>query len=257
MKQLFIRILSKIFFYIKLYIKNVITLIYPNKCVLCNTIIKTNNSLCSNCWKKIHFIHKPFCYKCSRPFKNFINEKDICIKCLKNKPSYIQARSAIVYDTNVSKILFKFKFYGKTFLKKFIAKTMLNVSQDILNNIDIFIPVPLHKKRLIYRKYNQSLLICNELAKYTNKIVLYDFLQKIKHTQPQTTLKYKKKKKNLKNKFVLNTKYLSNIDFYKQYNFAIIDDVITTESTINECIKVMNKYGIYNIYVITFLKSIF
>ena len=75
-----------------------------------------------------------------------------------------------------------------------------------------------------------------------------DFLQKIKHTQPQTTLKYQERKKNLKNKFVLNTKYLSNIDFYKQYNFAIIDDVITTESTINECIKVMNKYGIYNKY---------
>ena len=241
---------------IKEFFDKIIKLIFPPKCVLCGKIVETDDTLCCDCWKKVEFIHKPFCDKCSTPFEFKISEDDICLACIKNKPLYIKARSAFVYDNEISKLIFKFKFYDKMYLKRFMAKCMVNASADIIDKIDIFIPIPLHKKRLIFRKYNQSLLLANEIAKLTNKNVIYNFLCKTKHTAPQATLKQSDRKSNLKNKFAFNEEYLDRISEFKNLNFAIIDDVMTTGSTINECIKVLNDVGIKNVYAMTFAKTV-
>ena len=241
--------ISKIF-------NKILKVIFPPKCVLCDKIIEDEDSLCSDCWKKIKFIKEPFCNKCSTPFEFEVSDDDICLSCMKNKPLYIKSRSAVVYDSEVSKIIFKFKFYDKLHLKRFMGKCMCRASSDIIDNIDILIPIPLHKKRLIYRKYNQSLLLANEIAKNSGKIVIHDFLYKIKYTVPQASLKQSERQTNLKNKFAINPKYLNDIEKYKNLGFAIVDDVITTGSTVNECIKILNKAGINKVYSISFAKTV-
>lgn len=238
------------------FLTKLLKLIFPPKCVLCGKIIEDDDTLCHDCWSKVKFIERPYCSKCSTPLEFCVSGDDICIPCLVNKPLFIKSRSAVIYDEEVSKIIFNFKFHDKTYLKRFIGKCMFRASADIIDNIDILIPIPLHKKRLIFRKYNQSLLLANEIAKLSNKKVIHDFLCKTKHTVPQASLKQADRKKNLKNKFIINKKYLKNIDVYKNLNFAIIDDVMTTGSTINECIKVLNKSGIKNVYSITFAKTV-
>lgn len=237
------------------FLKYIIKLIFPAKCILCEKIVNQDNTLCEKCWEKIIFIKEPFCDKCSSPFEFNCSDKIICANCIKNNPPYIKLRSAVVYNNFVSKVIFKFKFYDKLHLKNFMAKTMLNAASDIIDNIDILIPVPLHKKRLIFRKYNQSLLLAEEIGKMANKKVIHNFLQKTKSTIPQVKLKQKNRIKNLHGKFLINHIYLQDINKYKQLNIALIDDVITTGSTITECIKTLNKYGITNIYAITFAKT--
>ena len=246
---------KKIYQYIIKLINSFISLIYPYKCPICNKIILDKDTFCSDCWKKVKFIHKPFCNKCSAPFEFQVGEDDICLNCINNKPLYIKLRSAVIYNKTISKLIFKFKFYDLTCLRYIMAKYMINASYDIINDVDVLIPVPLHKRRLIYRKYNQSLLLANEIANKTDKIVINDFLIKIAHTTPQVKLRKKDRQNNLKNKFIVNPKYLNNIDKYKSYNFAIVDDVITTGSTINECVKAFNNVDIYNVYVMTFAKT--
>ncbi len=238
------------------FLNKAIKLIFPPKCVLCGKIIENDDTLCPDCWKKIKFIEKPYCDKCSTPFEFEISSNDNCLSCIKNKPLYIKARSAIIYDNEIAKLIFNFKFHDKTYLKRFMGKCMFKASIDIIDNIDILIPIPLHKKRLIYRKYNQSLLLANEIGKLANKEVIYDFLYKTKHTVPQATLKQSDRISNLKNKFAIKSKYLENLEKYKNLNFAIIDDVMTTGSTINECTKVLNEVGINNVYAITFAKTV-
>jgi ComF family protein len=235
---------------------NIIKLIFPPKCCLCEKIVEDENSLCLECWEKIKFIKPPFCCKCSSPLEFNISDEDICLSCIKNNPSYIKLRSAVVYDRNSARIIFKFKFFDKMHLKKFMAKCMAKSAEDILENVDILIPVPLHKKRLVMRKYNQSKLLSDELAKITKKKTIYDFLYKNAHTIPQAKLKQNERMTNLKNKFSINPKYLKDLDKYKHLNFAIVDDVVTTGSTVNECTKTLNEAGIKNVYVISFAKTV-
>jgi len=237
-------------------LKKFTNLIFPPKCLLCEKIIEDEDTLCCDCWKKITFIKRPFCDKCSAPFDFNIDDDSVCVPCIKNKPLYIKARSAVVYNNYVAKIIFKFKFYDKIHIKRFMAKCMVSAADDIFKDIDILIPTPLHKKRLIYRKYNQSLLLANEIARLTNKRVLYNFLYKTTHTTPQAHLKQLDRKSNLRNKFAINQEYLDVIGNYRNLNFAIIDDVITTGSTVNECIRAMNDVGINNVYAISFAKTL-
>lgn len=237
------------------FFTKLINLIFPPKCILCGKVVEEYDTLCHDCWKDIEFIQKPFCSKCSSPLQMEISEDDLCANCLKNPPLYIKSRSAMVYSDETAKIIFKFKFYDKPHIKKFMAKTMVKASQDIIKNVDILIPIPLHKKRLIFRRYNQALILANEIGKLTNKNVVYNFLVKKKHTIPQAKLKGVERAKNLKDKFCINSKYLKNIKNYEALNFAIIDDVMTTGSTVNECVKVLHEVGIKNVYVITFAKT--
>lgn len=235
----------------------IIKLIFPPKCPLCEKIVEEDETLCKDCWEKIKFIKEPFCDKCSSPLEYKASKKVICAHCIQTKPLYVKLRSAVVYNSFVSKIIFKFKFYDKIHLKKIMAKLMVEASKDIMDDIDILIPIPLHKKRLIFRKYNQSLLLAEEIAKLTNKQVIYNFIYKNKHTVPQVKLKQKDRIENIKGKFSINKEYLDKIKEYKNLNFAIIDDVVTTGSTIKECIKVLNKAGIKNVYVISFAKTFY
>jgi ComF family protein len=184
-----------------------------------------------------------------------ISDDDICLKCAKEQPLYIKARSAFVYNNFISKLIMRFKFYDETYLKTFMAKNMLDASIDIIDKIDILIPVPLHKSRLRQRKYNQSLLLCKEIAGMSGKVIIGDFLLKTKQTTAQAELKQNARKENLKNNFMVNEKYL--MEEYKNKTFAIVDDVMTTGTTINECIKVLNKKGIKNVYAMTFAKTKF
>ena len=238
------------------FLKNSINLLFPPKCVYCGKIVEDYDTLCEDCWKKIKFIEKPFCDKCSTPLQEKVSEHDLCAKCLKEHNYFIKARSAVIYNKESAKIILWYKIYDKIHLKKFISKLMFNAAKDIINDIDVFIPVPLHKKRLIFRRYNQALFLAEEIAKLSNKTIIKDFLQRNKYTPPQSKLKRNERIVNLKNKFKINEKYLKAIDNYKNLNFAIVDDVMTTGSTINECIKAMNKCGIKNVYAITFAKTI-
>jgi ComF family protein len=230
-------------------------IIFPPKCVLCGKKVNEANTLCNKCWNEVKPIQKPFCSKCSSPLEIDVDENHICLACMKNKPNYIKLRSAFAYNDAVAKIVSKFKFSDAVYLRSFMAKNILRAGVDIIDDINIFIPVPLHLKRLRERKYNQSLLLCNELAKMTNKKVIADFLLKTKHTLPQVGLSETERETNLKNKFFVNQSYV--LADYKNFNFAIVDDVVTTGSTINECIKTLNDFGIKNVYALSFAKTTF
>ncbi|GMO62230.1 MAG: ComF family protein [Rickettsiales bacterium] len=229
-----------------------VRLLFPPKCMVCKRIITEYDTICPECWAKVKKIQRPFCAKCSEPLEFKISDDDICLNCLKNEPLYIKSRTAFIYNKFISKIIMRFKFYDETYLKTFMAKNMIDASADIIAQIDILIPVPLHKNRLRQRKYNQSLLLCKEIAKRTGKIVITDFLYKSKHTIPQAKLNQISRKENLKNNFKINKKYKG---LYKDKNFAIVDDVITTGTTINECVKILNRRGIKNVYAISFAKT--
>jgi ComF family protein len=236
-------------------IKALENFLFPPKCIICKNSVREYDTICQECWKSIKQIHYPYCAKCSNPFEfDMIDENNnICLSCINTPPLYVKNRSAFVYNKTISKLVLRFKFFDDTYLKKFMAKSMVNASADIINNIDILIPVPIHKKRLRERKYNQSLLLCKEIAKMTNKIILDDFLLKKEHTKPQSLLPSSERTKNLKNKFMINEKYNKKLFIGK--SFCIVDDVMTTGSTINECVRTINKFGIKNVYSMTFAKT--
>ena len=240
-----LRIIKKIF---NIFLE----ILYPYRCPSCKKIVHTNYVFCLDCWKKLRFIKKPICNICGDIFQFSINNIALCGKCLKEKPIYDKALSCFVYNKTISKAIFEFKFYQKTFLSKFFAKFIIINIKEIIDDIDYIVPIPMNIKRLRWRGFNQSLLLVKSVAKLINKPFISNLIIKTKHTKAQAKLKNKERKVNLNSVFKINKRYL---ELVKNKNILIVDDVITTGTTVNKCSKVLKEAGVNKVYITSIAKT--
>lgn len=229
-----------------------INLILPPRCIQCGKILSEYNGLCSECFNKIDFISEPYCYICGHPFSDTANTKfgikQICGNCAKERKHLVKMqRSAFVYDDNSKNLIIDFKFHDHTSSAEVLANMLFVAGKDIwAENPDFLIPVPMHKKRLLKRRYNQAALLCKYLSRKSLVPTDYFSLMRTQNTVPQVSLTGIKRRKNLKNAFtVKRAEKLNN------KSVVLVDDVKTTGSTLRECAKALQKAGVKNIYTLT------
>ena len=125
---------------------------------------------------------------------------------------------------------------------------MYRVGESALKNSDLIIPVPIHFLKRLKRKYNQTEILANHLSKLSNTEYEPRILRKSKRTKSQEGLSRKQREENIKNSFSINEKFASKL---KNKKIALIDDVLTTGSTVNECTRILKKSGAKSVTVIT------
>lgn len=119
----------------------------------------------------------------------------------------------------------------------------------IKNKQIILIPVPLHKKRLNYRGFNQAEVICNVLKeKVGDSATISHAIQRKRHTAQQAKLNKTERHKNLEDAFTIEKKVRLANRTYENDIFFIVDDVCTTGSTLENCAKVLKESGINKVY---------
>lgn len=229
-----------------------INLILPPRCIKCGKILSEHNGLCPECFSKIDFISEPYCYICGHPFSDTTDAKfgikQICGNCAKEKkPLFKMQRSAFVYDENSRNLIIDFKFHDKTSSAEVLANMLYVAGRDIwAENPDYLIPVPIHKKRLLKRRYNQSALLCKYLSKKSLIPTDYFSLVRTRNSIPQVSLSGAKRRNNLKDAFAIKANQTLS-----GKSVVLVDDVKTTGSTLRECAKVLHKAGVKNIYALT------
>lgn len=227
--------------------------IFPKKCFCCGEYID-ENYLCYECWKKINFISKPCCNICSYPFEFEEDEEAICGACITAKPEYDKAMSIFCYDYSARQIIHKFKYEDKLQILDYLIRLLNNAISPYIKNIDIITMVPTTKLKLLKRGYNQASLLAMKLAKINQILYLPELLIRKKNNISQVELKKEKRLKNVKNNFSINASYSSLV---KGKNILLIDDVITTGATINECSRQIRKLFPNKIFALTIAKTIF
>ena len=246
-------ILFKTIALIRQYFKIFINEIIPPRCISCKIITQDDTSFCSKCWEKIDFISNPQCHICSEPFELSVEKEVICPNCIKTRPLYNMARSALAYNENSRNMIIEFKYYNKTHTVDIFAKWMMINGQEVIENSDIIVPVPLHKMRILKRRYNQSALLANALGRLSKLPVRIDLLSRIKNTPPQSELSFNSRKNNVSNAFKTNKKKCADIE---GKNICLVDDVMTTGATVESCARVMLEAGAKNVNVLTIGKTI-
>lgn len=206
---------------------------------------------CEDCFKKLQFITEPKCKICSHPFEFAVKAQQTCPNCLQNPPFFDASITIYRYNEILQKTIGNFKYYDTTFLAKKFAKIL---ATKIKGDFDFLIAVPLHKKRLKERKFNQAVLLARFLAKALKLPFYNDFLVRRKYTTKQVSLNKNEREKNLRGAFVLNEKYK---DFVVGKNILLVDDVMTTGSTLNECARVLKNCGAKKITVAVLAKTVY
>lgn len=232
--------MKKIFISIKNFL---LDLLFPKFCLNCG---KEGSYLCQDCFSLIDTFKRQYCPFCSEP--KIVLDGKTCNSCRKPK-KLAGLYCAVSYDNFIVKKLinqFKYEPYIKELSKPL---TLLIVTHFInLNNLPnfkefILIPVPLHKKKLKQRGFNQASEIGKELSKNL-KVPLFDnVLIKIKQTLAQVELKKEQREKNIKGVFACQKPEL-----VKNRKILLIDDIFTTGSTVEECARVLKTAGAKEIW---------
>ena len=231
--------------------RSIIDLILPPRCVMCGQIMDTDKGICDECIEKIEFLKAPVCYHCGQPLIGVSQQSSLhllCGNCLNKKRKIFRfSRSAFAYDDFSKKLILDFKFYDRTDLAPELAKMLLVAGEDIFKaGVDIMVPVPLHYTRLIKRKYNQSALLAKELGKLTGIEVDNFSLYKKRPTKPQVECSGAARLHNLKGAFELK-----NNEKFEGKKVLLIDDVMTTGSTLKECTSILKKAKVKSIDALT------
>lgn len=135
------------------------------------------------------------------------------------------------------------------FAGELIGREIIKSYQDVLNDFNLMLPVPLHHIKYRERGYNQSLQICRGIQKYHNIPIDNKILRRVRNTQSQSLLPPEKRKENVKDAFEINFKYEK---YLKNKKIIIVDDIITTGSTLTEIINELKKFSVSKLFVITF-----
>lgn len=172
----------------------------------------------------------------------------LCATCLKTPPFFNQVHAPYLYAPPLNKLITGLKFRQQLHHARVLGHLLLNHIKKVHSpntahpKPQCLVPVPLHPVRLRERGYNQALEIARPLAKSLNIKLEKNICQRIKPTAPQTDLKLKDRKANLRHAFHINT-----IRHYR--HIAIIDDVITTGHTVQELARSFQQAGIETIEI--------
>ena len=202
------------------YIKALHNLIFPTNrlCYFCGeTSYKIENYLCKNC----------------------ISHLEVLNREIEMDSVYIQkAYYSLMYNRIIREIMRDFKFSGKSYLYKPLAEIMLSTLEEVGVYFDIILFVPSHRRKEAIRGYNQSELLARYISKALSISLSTNNLIKTKHTKDQNKLNKTERMRNLRNAFkVRNKKEVQNKDI------LLVDDIITTGSTLMECAKVLKDAG--------------
>lgn len=220
-------------------VKKILDYIFPNRCLSCKAFVQEKSSFCSDCWDEFHFIKEPYCYICSYQLeKSNAVANQVCLSCMKSRPSFEFARCLLKYDESSKKLIHNLKYYDNTNLAKPLSKMLITKYIEDIQDIDIVIPVPMNRFKRIKRLYNHAQLIAEEVSRLIGKKARSDILLKVKNTKPQTVLSKENRLKNL-----AGSMSIAKGQSIQGKKILLIDDVMTTGSTAEAASKLLKKEG--------------
>lgn len=172
----------------------------------------------------------------------------LCAPCLAEPPSFQRARAVMLYGEFSRSLVLKFKHSDRLDPAPAYARWLVRSGGALLADADMIAPVPLHWRRLFARRYNQSAILAQQVARLCDKPVIPDLLTRTRPTPSQGHLKRTQRGKNVAGAFALNDRWAETISGKR---VLLIDDVLTTGSTAEHCARALLRGGAAGIDVLT------
>lgn len=241
-----------------IYVAKLANFILPPRCIVTGDIVDEQGMLSYKAWSELSFISAPRCNLCGIPFDfeyehHKIGEAVNCASCINSAPIYSKARSALVYDDISKNLILQFKHGDKPHFILGFLPWLRQAGADLIDKSDVIIPVPLHRFRLLQRRFNQAGIMAQYLAKESNKLCCLGGLKRVRSTLSQGHMRAKDRKNNVRRAFSVDDKYIKMI---AGKNILLVDDVYTTGATVNECAKILLKAGAVKVNILTLARVV-
>ena len=225
----------------------ILDLLFPKKCAVCSNILSSKDKgFCHTCLEKVEYVKEPKCMHCGKPIED--EKEEYCQNC-KGKKSFIKKGEALyVYNDAMKKAIENFKYQGVVENSQIFIDDLLEKkgSQIREKEIDLIIPIPIHKKRMRYRGFNQAQVLAKALAREMQLDFDEEILLRIENTRPQKKLGDEERIKNLKKAFGLSKDAKKRLQGKRR--ILLVDDIYTTGTTLETCGKLLKSIGVEEIY---------
>jgi ComF family protein len=217
----------------------------PPHCLACDSPVERQGTLCGACFAGLAFVSAPWCDRCGVPFPHAAAGQPtalglLCQNCIDDPPAFEAARAALRYDDGARRLILPFKHADRVELADALARHMARAGAGLLARADLLTPVPLHWRRLVKRRYNQSALLSARLARLAGKPHLPDLLRRRHATPPLGEHGAAERAALLEGAFAVAEGQAGRIAGRR---ILLIDDVMTSGATSNACSYALLQAG--------------
>ena len=228
----------------------VIDAVLPPRCLACGETVDEADALCGPCWTAMSFFAPPWCAVCGLPFPHPIGEGAVCADCARGRAHWNRARAVMRYDRHSRPLVLGLKHDG-THLAHAFGTWMRRAGAELLDGADFVVPVPLHWTRLFARRYNQAGLLAHAIHAAGGPPVAPDWLVRQRRTPSQGRLGPLARARNVRGAFALRP----GCDVAGK-RLILVDDVLTTGATVEECARVLRREGAAFVGVLTLARAL-
>ncbi len=216
-------------------------LVLPEYCVVCK---REGNYLCADCESDLPPLRRPYCFLCASP-----RVPQLCDSCRRSAPAFDSVRAPYEFRGSARSILHDLKYRRIRIAVPYVARLLAAYLERNPYPIDAFCPVPLHPRRERSRGFNQSELIARDLSNLTGIPVETDTLRRTRNTPPQVSMESPGDRRlNITDAFECRADVQGK-------RYMLIDDVVTTGSTMSDCAQALKDAGALNVWGIAFARQ--
>jgi ComF family protein len=224
----------------------------PPLCPACRRPVADDGGLCPGCWSQLSFITPPYCERLGIPFAYDPGPGVLSMQAIADPPAYERARAAVRYDEIARTLVHALKYGDRLDLAPTLGRWMVQAGAPLLAEADALVPVPLHWRRLWWRRFNQSAALAEVIAARGNLPVAHA-LARVKATRQQVGLTASERALNVQGAFRVPEAARADV---KGRRLVIVDDVLTSGATIDACSRVLLRAGAATVDVLVFARVV-
>jgi ComF family protein len=213
-----------------------------------------NPYFCAECWRGLPRLSRPWCPRCGWPFASPVvllhSPSHLCAACREREPPFDRARSAAAYDGVAASAIHAMKYQRRRLLARPLGALLLPLL-DELGPVDGVVPVPLHSARLREREFNQAAALGQVVCRATGWPLWWNLIERTRPTRAQVGLDAAERRRNVRRAFQVRS-----AEAVEGRRLLLIDDVMTTGSTVHECARVLKRAGADSVQVVTVARQL-
>jgi ComF family protein len=230
-------------------------IVFPPSCLACRKAVAGHGVLCASCWRQVGFIEKPYCERLGTPFVYDLGVQGLqSPEAMANPPVYQRARAVARFeDGPVRALIHRLKYGDRMELARPLGLWMARAGAELLAEADLLVPVPLHRRRLIWRQFNQANALAEVIGRAAGKPVDPFALARVKRTVPQVGLTRSQRADNVQGAFKMPEVAAIAV---AGRNVLLIDDVLTSGATLNAAARALLRGGAARVDVLVFARVV-
>jgi ComF family protein len=225
-------------------------LVYPPSCAGCGGATMDPGALCPACWSSLRLIEAPFCPRYGTPLALDAGIGTLhSPRAIADPPVFERARAVALYDDTARQLVHRLKYEDRLDLAVAMARMMAASGRELLAEADCVVPVPLHRRRLWRRRFNQAALLAQPVARGAALPFEPRLLVRVRATRPQVGLSRVGRAENLQGAFRVPTERRAALQGRR---VLLVDDVTTTGATGNAAARALLRGGAEAVDLLTF-----